>query len=334
MLSLAQDWPGLKRPHSLELQQLLDALGVPPLSPAPVQEVAKRAHLVPYPPHWSEEYDAASGALYFYHSLRDESSWRHPLAKTFAEVLELVGRCAAEHVGLDELSEQVEQALTKAQAAAAEVLADWVGPIGAVKEEQYFYNRQTGDSEWEDPRERMRYELQVKYELLVGHLVAEERAARESECFAVGERVLLKTPDLTPTLTSLASSMSSIQSILVGAMPAPSVHVDIGEEEGFWARPRPARLGGLPLPPRVAASRSLTGEAVAALFHMPPHQRQYADRVLGDSSPETSSRSSVAPLPLRPSSSAARPSSKASARPGTAPPPPLTPPPPAQRREV
>ena len=49
--------------------------------------MAKKAYGLPYPPHWSEELDQASGALYFYHALRDESSWQHPLTETFREVI-------------------------------------------------------------------------------------------------------------------------------------------------------------------------------------------------------------------------------------------------------
>eukprot|EP00435_Cladocopium_sp_Y103_P002337 s1804_g1.t1 len=193
--------------------QFLDSLSISPLVPPTVLEVARKAHGLPYPPHWSEELDAASGALYFYHELRDESSWQHPLTDTFREVLQQVATFAEENRRLDQLAVGIEQSLTEIQARAAQDLQQWVGPLGP-EGEQYFYNNVTGSSTWEDPCERWRYDIHVRYDLLVGFLVSQERSSRSCAREAL--------PDLTHTLTSLASSVSSVQSILANSLTAPA----------------------------------------------------------------------------------------------------------------
>lgn len=299
------DWPGLRRPQHLDLQQFLDVLNISPLAPPAVLEVAKRAHVIPYPPHWSEEVDVASGALYFYHELRDEASWQHPMWETMSEVLRLIASLLDERLNLGLLSQRIETVLAETQHRAAEELADWVGPIsGGEDGGAYYYNRSTGLSEWEDPRERWRFDLQVRYELLVGFLVSEERA--ETARFGPGSEQQTKRSrmptDLTPTLTSLASTMSSVASLLDSSLTTPAdVEAAAATEANgpaTWARPRPARRGGLPLPPRATTStRSLRDggntSAVAttrALFVMPPHQQHYASKVRHQepSSPEAS----------------------------------------------
>ncbi|CAJ1351157.1 unnamed protein product [Effrenium voratum] len=259
------EWRGLKHPKHLDFQQFLESLCVSPLVPQEVLEVARKAHGLPYPPHWSEEVDAASGALYFFHDLREESSWQHPLTDTFREVLQQVCSCSEEKLRLDRLAARIEEVLTEIQARAAADLQQWIGPLGEASE-QYFYNSVTGCSTWEDPCERWRYDIHVRYDLLVGFLVSQERsAAREA------------VPDMTHTLTSLASSMSSVQSILANSLTNPSAHCadpDDPEASGArWARPR-HRRSCLPLPPKA------TGAAPRrALFSMPPHQQQYASQV-------------------------------------------------------
>jgi len=275
-VDILREWPGLQQPYHLDLQQFLDALSISPLAPAPVMEVARRAHATPYPPHWSEQLDTASGALYFYHDLQDESSWTHPMSETFREVMSLVSSFEADKTALDVLATRIEEILMEAQGRATEALAEWVGPIGGGSDGEgvYFYSRRTGQSEWEDPRERWRYDLHVRYDLLVGFLVAEERRAAKRS----GPQGL-RTPDLTPTLTSLASSMSSMASLLATAVAEPGQGEESEASEAYWARPRPRRQpGGLPLPPR-SVGRSGT-MADRALFSMPPHQRRYASDVL------------------------------------------------------
>lgn len=298
------DWQGLKMPKHLDLQQFLDVLCVSPLAPPAVLEVAKRAHVMPYPPHWSEEVDAASGALYFYHGLKDEASWQHPTAEAMDEVMKLVAALVAERLNLGTLSQRIEQELARSQERAAEELAHWVGPISSGDEggAAYYYNRSTGVSEWADPRERARFDMQVRYELLVGFLVAEERAVSAR----FGAEQSRPSSDLTQTLTSLASTMSSVTSILESSMVHPTdAAAAVGattdeESSGRWARPKPVR-SGLPLPPR-ASSSVRDGGANKALFNMPPHQQRYASDVLQqESSPESpwpsGSRAGFAPPP-------------------------------------
>merc|ERR1719480_242450 len=101
------------------------------------------------------------------------------MAETMGEVLRFVVAIVAERINLGLLAQRVEEELAKTQSQATEELVHWVGPISAGAEDgggAYYYNRSTGASEWEDPRERWRFDLQVRYELLVGFLVAEERA--------------------------------------------------------------------------------------------------------------------------------------------------------------
>mmetsp|Transcript_120506 Transcript_120506/g.239859 ORF Transcript_120506/g.239859 Transcript_120506/m.239859 type:complete len:333 (-) Transcript_120506:56-1054(-) len=274
MVDVLREWPGLHRPYHLDVQQFLDALGISPLAPPPVLEVAKRAHLTPYPPHWTEQLDTASGALYFYHDTLDESSWVHPLNETFREVLGFVALSVSERIAVGVLATRIEEVLAEDQQKATTALTEWVGPIDS-GESAYFYNQSTGQSQWDDPREGWRYDLHVRYDLLVGFLVAEER--RESKRL---DQLTLQTPDLTPTLTSLASSMSSMASALNTAVSEPTGPAEDGDAEVFWAQPRPRRAAGtLPLPPRAMGTQR-------AVFSMPPHQQRYAANVLQQSSPQ------------------------------------------------
>lgn len=166
----APEWETLRHPCNPDHRQLLEALGVSPLAPPAVLEVVRRASTMPYPPHWSEEVDASSGVMYFYHELQDKSSWHHPLADTFREVLEVVENVVVdESLGLDAVIGCIEQAMTEAKQRAVEDLADWMGPLDdAVAKSVYFYNQRTACSEWEDPCQRWRYDLQVRYDLLAG----------------------------------------------------------------------------------------------------------------------------------------------------------------------
>lgn len=282
-LATSGEWSGLKKPCHLDFQQFLDSLCISPLSPPAVLEVAQKAYAHAYPPNWSEELDAASGALYFYHRLKDEASWQHPLAEAYQEVFGLVGDAVGERLRLDQLAVRIEESLTEAQGRAARDLEQWIGPIDGCFEEDegmtYFYNTLTGSSSWEDPREMWKYELHVRYDLLVGYLVTQERSSAGRR----GEQGAAPVPDLTHTLTSLASSMSSVQSVLANSLtppsraPAPQYVGDPDDPEANgarWARPR-ARKGGLPLPPKRTGAT-----ADRALFSMPPHQQRYASDVL------------------------------------------------------
>jgi len=251
---LRDEWKGLSQPRLLDVNQLMAALGVSPVAHLSVLQVAHRCHATPYPPHWSEELDAASGGIYFYNSLRDEALWEHPLAGSFQEVLKLVHGFVADRLSIEDLAPRIEAEMFESQQRAVKDLADWVGPLGGTSSDPgYFYNRRTGESEWEDPRERWQYDLHVRYDLLVGFLVAQERDVRETP--------QARTPELelTPTLTSLASTLSSIASSVSAALPEPSAsdqaHAAADGEDGsaeVWARPRTPRFGSLPLPPRIA----------------------------------------------------------------------------------
>merc|ERR1711971_243149 len=110
----------------------------------------------------------------------EEASWEHPLTETFRDVLDVVESHieAAGAYGLDALAARIEKALQEAQEEAAEELTDWVGPIScdiSAGAEEYYYNTISGRSSWEDPREKWQYDLQVKYDLLVGFMVARRR---------------------------------------------------------------------------------------------------------------------------------------------------------------
>merc|ERR1719296_64602 len=173
------------------------------------------------------------------------------------EVIRFIVSVVAERLNLGLLSQRVEAELARTQSQAAEELANWVGPIeasGADAAGAYYYHRGTGQSEWEDPRERWRFDIQVRYELLVGFLVAEERAVAAHFGAAGAEAGPPALTDLTPTLTSLASTLSSVASLLESSLTAPeaALAAQPAHEASatMWAQPRPIRRGGLPLPPR------------------------------------------------------------------------------------
>lgn len=321
---LVSDWPGLRQPRQLAVEQLLDSLGISPLAPPAVLEVARRAHEMPYPPNWSEEHDAASGAIYFYNSLIEEASWQHPLTETLQEIIEFVTQLVTERATVRAIAAQVEQKLEQAQLLATQELADWVGPVPSNdgEDSQYYYNRRTDQSEWEDPRERWKFKLQVRYELLVGYLVSEERASVAHFGTGIASHDRAFENNLTPTLTSLASSMSSIKSVLDNSLTAPpqaGSATDDDELNGCWAQPRPRQHGALPLPPR-ATDPSMSGRSSRVLYSIAPHQKRYASDVLQQecSSPDRSPPSTAG-------SSARRPNGYVSGNPP--PPPPGFPPP-------
>lgn len=267
-----REWPNLQQPRLLDQQQLLHALGVSPLAPAAVLQVLRKMHDTAYPPNWSEEMDAASGALYFYHALRDEAAWQHPLAGTFREVLDVVQRLAAERPSTQELSDRIEACLQETQQRAAEDIRDWVGPLGGEAVDSgdvdpYYFNQRTGESAWEDPRERWQYDLQVRYDLLVGFLVAEEKEAVRANG--------LQESGLTHTLTTLLSTVGSMASTLETPL-ATTIEVGPAGEARDAPPPSTPRFGGLRLPPRATAARGEGGVGETALFSLPPHQQRYA----------------------------------------------------------
>lgn len=292
--ALRDEWKGLCQPRLLDVHQFMAALGVSPAARPSVLQVAQRCHATPYPPHWSEELDAASGGIYFYNSLRDEALWEHPLSNSFQEVLQLVQGFVTDGLSIEDLAPRIEAEMFESQQRAVKDLADWVGPLGGTSAEPgYFYNRRTGESEWEDPRERWQYDLHVRYDLLVGFLVAQERDVRERDAPQARAPEL----ELTPTLTSLASTLSSIASSVSAALPEPSASdqahaaADDGSAE-VWARPRTPRFGSLPLPPRIADEPA----ARVQYSNVAPHQQRYASDVAQSSSTGFQpSKASVAP---------------------------------------
>lgn len=263
-----KEFEDLEKPQLLDHAQMLVALGVSPWAQPAVLQVVRRAHGTPYPPHWSEELDAISGALYFYHALRDEACWEHPLTPTFREVISIVEHCTANHLYGQALSQQIEGVLASAQELASEELSHWVGPLGAEEPALdgepcvYYFNHKTGRSSWDDPRERHQYELHVRYELLVGFLVSEERG----EVRAQG----LQDTELTATLTTLASTIGSMVSTMSQPLPT-ELPASRGVSTGPPATPR---FGGLKLPPKATDNN-----AGQALFTMPPHQQRYASQL-------------------------------------------------------
>merc|ERR1712014_435813 len=86
---------------------------------------------------------------------------------------------------------------------------------------------------------------------------------------------------MTQSLTSLASSISSLASTVNSALHAPPNQEGCpgsDVEEGRWAKPRTVLRpqGSLPLPPRSTGS-----EASGAVFSscMPSHQQKYVEKL-------------------------------------------------------
>eukprot|EP00928_Gymnodinium_smaydae_P083488 TRINITY_DN66729_c0_g1_i1.p1 TRINITY_DN66729_c0_g1~~TRINITY_DN66729_c0_g1_i1.p1 ORF type:complete len:411 (-),score=66.92 TRINITY_DN66729_c0_g1_i1:350-1537(-) len=299
--ALAGKWRDLEAPRMLQLEQFLGYVGVSDAASEAVRQVACRAHKVPYPPHWSEQLDAARGAIYFYHSLRDEASWHHPLAETFKEVLATVSRLDASGAGASEMSDAVTAALAEAQRRAMADVCDWAGPLGSpdgagpLGAGVYFFNRRTGESAWEDPRDAWQYDLQVRFDLLIGYFVAEEARDFKSKSSSPSRPPDqppsrtdgTKTPpldvvggsrtpnvcsprswmdgDVTPTVDSLASSLSivagTLQSALSAEPPPPESPV------------RLPRGRALPLPPRATTPQGAVGAHFSAAVASRPGTR-------------------------------------------------------------
>lgn len=272
------------KPQLLDRQQFLDALGVQPLAPPAVLRVAEKCFQEAYPPGWSEEVDPVSGALYFFHGLSDEASWRHPLEKTFREVLEFVEKAIG--IAVVTLAERIDTHLQQAQARASDDLEGWTGPHGGwTEDERYFYNTKTQVSSWEDPREPWQYDLHLRYALLLGFLVEQEQAAMaDNTCLETMSAELTKTVStLASTITALSSSLEN--SLLANTQSLPRASTP--------AQPQQKSLGKkMPLPPKISAAEG------SKMFSMPRHQQQYQQRILqyrdgGGCSPTASSSTTV-----------------------------------------
>jgi len=185
--------------HFLDVMEMVASVD----EDCPVIAAAKRMHALPLPSGWTVEKDDGTECMYFFNSVTEESMWLHPQEKLFREIFEEVKSWPRKET-TQCLAEKVQGHLQKAHRQAVDFLDDWVSVRPADHDQfQYFVNRSTGDSEWQDPREFCEFELQqrqaVFWESLRAHDQRLRKTAAEGSCFALPSSRPSSAMSLLPT---------------------------------------------------------------------------------------------------------------------------------------
>eukprot|EP00444_Apocalathium_aciculiferum_P067330 CAMPEP_0183581016 /NCGR_PEP_ID=MMETSP0371-20130417/146863_1 /TAXON_ID=268820 /ORGANISM="Peridinium aciculiferum, Strain PAER-2" /LENGTH=418 /DNA_ID=CAMNT_0025791661 /DNA_START=1 /DNA_END=1254 /DNA_ORIENTATION=+ len=113
------------------------------------------------PPGWTSQVDAQSGKLYYIDGETQASSWENPLKPYLLRVVD-AGRMylRAPDVGF------WEERFAVLRERHNQELEAWVGPVMDASGMPYFANSTTGESSWQDPRERAEFCLELESNLL------------------------------------------------------------------------------------------------------------------------------------------------------------------------
>lgn len=133
--------------------------------------IAKEAYLAPVPPNWSEFTDA-EGRIYFYHHVRDESSWSHPFDQLYREVIKLAQ--GFRHQTREESEQIIESHLAIVHEKAIAQLDGFSGPYKADDDNEYYYNDKTNVSLWENPCIEFEVDLRTRHHILYGALLSRD----------------------------------------------------------------------------------------------------------------------------------------------------------------
>merc|ERR1719409_2567288 len=127
------------------------------------------------PDYWSEHIDEGTSRVYFFNELTGDALWMHPQEGVFKELIEEV-RCWRPNQKLNEIFQRADAHLRQAYSRAIEATAQWSGPYsapaqgpeetGADEGAQFFYNANTGESRWSDPRQSVEFDLRQRRSIL------------------------------------------------------------------------------------------------------------------------------------------------------------------------
>lgn len=179
-----------------DYRDFLAYLGVDPRVDASgiVMVAAHHMFASPMPPGWSEQVEDASSRLYFFNRMTGESAWLHPQDALFRELIDEV-RSWRPDEPLDEIVARSDAQLRRAHDRASEAILQWSGPymMPQLPEEctpesgaaaQFYFNSDTQESRWADPRQPVEFDLRQRYSILC-------------ECIAAHAQTLAKMHDLS-----------------------------------------------------------------------------------------------------------------------------------------
>eukprot|EP00927_Polykrikos_kofoidii_P025513 TRINITY_DN22900_c0_g1_i2.p1 TRINITY_DN22900_c0_g1~~TRINITY_DN22900_c0_g1_i2.p1 ORF type:complete len:339 (+),score=53.99 TRINITY_DN22900_c0_g1_i2:110-1126(+) len=202
-----------------------------------VMVAAHHMFAAPLPPDWSEHVDESSARVYFFNALTGESLWIHPEEAMFRQIIEEV-RSWRPNQPLSEIFEMSNAHLRKAYSEATEGMSAWSGPYDAPQgpEEtgqspehgeatvQYYYNSQTGESRWADPRHSVEYDLRQRHTILCECMAAHtQNLAKMAKTGSSDEEDDRSPENIQAFVASLWESLGSGSLPLPRSAEAPSV---------------------------------------------------------------------------------------------------------------
>lgn len=134
--------------------------------------LVRQAFSSPLPAAWSEHEDA-SGRIYFFNSVTQESSWTHPRDEVFREIIQLIKAIRKEGLPVERRVARIQEHLEVVQRRATESLINWSGPYPS-ELGQYYHHGPSGASIWENPVDDWQNELALRHRALCWFLLPEE----------------------------------------------------------------------------------------------------------------------------------------------------------------
>mmetsp|Transcript_2502 Transcript_2502/g.5500 ORF Transcript_2502/g.5500 Transcript_2502/m.5500 type:complete len:297 (+) Transcript_2502:89-979(+) len=156
------------------IRDFLAQLSVDPrVDASSIVAAAHHMYSAPLPPHWTEHVDESTSRVYFFHQLQGEAVWSHPQEALFKELLEEVRSWRTDE-DVESIISRAHAHVRKAHSAAAEETSKWTGPHDVAPEDaleageaaHFYYNSSTGESQWEDPRELVEFDLKQRHAIL------------------------------------------------------------------------------------------------------------------------------------------------------------------------
>lgn len=134
----------------------------------------RQAFSSPLPSGWSEhEHEDASGRIYFYNAVTQESSWTHPRDEVFREIIQLIKAIRKEGLAAERRISRIQEHLDVVQRRAVEALRHWSGPY-ASEMGQYYHHEPSGASIWDNPVSDWENELALRHRTLCWYLLPDQ----------------------------------------------------------------------------------------------------------------------------------------------------------------
>jgi len=148
----------------------------PDEAPEWLQEVMRQMFKLPLPPGWSEEV-GYKGQSYFFHKPTGDTSSSHPQLALFKAIVQEA--LSWPDGSREEVAKCCQEQMERAHAQALKELSEWSGPYcmeAGLRPDRslhsvdfrdlYYYNENTGESSWVDPRTSLQFELQQRRQLI------------------------------------------------------------------------------------------------------------------------------------------------------------------------